>query len=112
MRTNAVHMTSLDSATSVDWRAWGAVTGNDEDTAATLEAYFAAEHASVFRRLLWRRLAIVSLAAWALEASTPLLPPIGLAMAVGLLGAAGIAALIMEQRAHGRLRARLGCQAS
>jgi len=100
----------LDSATSVAWRAWGAVKGNDANAAATLEAYFAAERATVFRRLLWRRLAILALVAWALEAFTPLLPPIGLVMTVGLLTTAGVAAFVMEQRAHGRLRARLGCQ--
>ena len=76
-------------------------------SAATLNAYFIAEHATIFRRLLWRRLAMIALGAWLLEAFTPLMPGVGLAMTVGLAGTAGCAAFINEQRAHGRLRALL-----
>src|SRR5262245_41433156 len=99
-------MSSLEVETSIRLKAWAPEEG-DAKAAATLRAYFAAEHATVFRRLLWRRLALIALGAWLLEAFTPLLPGVGLAMTVALVGVAGAAAFVTEHRAHSRLRTLL-----
>lgn len=76
-------------------------------TASALSAYFAAEHAQIFRRLMWRRLAVIALIAWLLEATTSLLSGTVLLATFVVLGAIAIAAAIDEWRAQQKLQALL-----
>ena len=69
------------------------------NAAVILSAYLDVEHSRVFRRLLWRRLGVMALVAWVLEAFTPLLPPIGLVVVALLVGSSGLGVFLMERRA-------------
>ena len=78
--------------------------------ATVLGAYVHAEQAQVFRRLLWRRLAVIALIVWLLEATTPLLPRTALVISFLLFGAIGVAAAVAEWRTQKRLRALIDSQ--
>jgi hypothetical protein len=73
--------------------------------ASVLAAYFRAAHARAFRQRLWRRLAVVGVVAWLIEATTPLLPRPDLVIALLALAAVATAAAIAEWRAENTLRA-------
>ena len=62
----------------------------------------------MFRRLLWRRLVLIALLAWILEAATSLVPPIGLAVSVGFLSVFAFCALVVERRAQKKLTMLIG----
>ena len=74
---------------------------------AILNAYINAQKVHVFRRLLWRRFAIVGVIAWALEAFTPVLPAIDLVVVVLLLGAGVVGVFVWERRTQDTLQALL-----
>ena len=78
--------------------------------AIVLGAYVHAEQAQVFRRLLWRRLAVIALVAWILEATTPLLPQTVFVISFLAFGAIGVTAAVAEWRTQKRLRALLDSQ--
>jgi hypothetical protein len=84
----------------IEVRGRGADDPEGANAAAILTAYLDVEHARVFRRLLWRRLGMMALVAWALKAFTPLLPAIGLALVVVLVGTGGLGAFLWERRAR------------
>jgi hypothetical protein len=73
--------------------------------ASVLAAYFRAEHARAFRQLLWRRLAVVAVVAWLIEATTPFLAAPDLVVALLALAVVATAAAIAEWRAENTLRA-------
>jgi uncharacterized membrane protein len=80
--------------------------------AAVLSAYFEAEHAQIFRRLLWRRLAVLGIV-WVLVAlTTSLLPHIALFVGVACLVATAVFAAIVEWRAGKRLSGLLADERS
>jgi hypothetical protein len=76
-------------------------------TAAVLSAYFAAEHARVFRRLMWQRLAAIGLVASLLRVLTPLLSSSALAGILAILGAVAVGVAVIEWRAEKQLLALL-----
>jgi Flp pilus assembly protein TadB len=89
----------------VELKACGPEDPDGSKTAAVLGAYFEAEHARAFRRLLWLRLAVAAIV-WVLIGTTTSL--IGLsAVFAGLtvIGAAAVFAAIVEWRAERRLSA-------
>ena len=67
-----------------------------------LAAYFHAEHMKAFRRLLWRRLALVAVM-WLLVATmTTLIPTNVYPVGLGILGIAAVGAALVEWRAAKR----------
>jgi|SRR5262245_12754446 len=71
--------------------------------AAVLDAYLHAEHTRIFRRLLWRRLAVLA-AAWALIGlTTQVLSKDAVLAGIGLFGGVAAWAAIAEWRASERL---------
>jgi len=88
---------------SYELRAGG---GDDPDAsraATVLAAYFDAEQARAWRRLVWRAVAIGGLAGWALAFTTSALTPVDLAFGAGLLGAPAITSALAEWRARKKL---------
>ena len=75
-----------------------------------LAAYFAAEQTQLFRRLIWRRLAIVVGVVWLLEAVT-LVPRTALVTTLLACGAIAVASVVTEWRSQKRLRALLDAPA-
>lgn len=72
-------------------------------TAQTLQAYVTLAEARAFRKLLCRRLVLLALVAWLLEATTPGLSRIGLAASLAFFTLIGAAAALGEWRAEKRL---------
>jgi hypothetical protein len=72
-------------------------------TAAILAAYLNAEHAHAFRRLLWRRLAVLAIAAIALEAITRIASASGVVICGALFCCTGSVGPLIEWRAEQRL---------
>jgi len=89
----------------IDLKACDANDPGGHRAASVLAAYFHAAHTRAFRQLLWRRLAVVAVVAWLIEATTPLLPGSDLVVALLALGAVAVAAAIAEWRAENALRA-------
>ena len=80
---------------------------DDQDAqraASVLAAYFNVEHTRAFRRRLGRRLAVAAIVASLLNAMTPLLPGIGLFVAVTALAVAATAGAVAEWHAENALR--------
>lgn len=80
--------------------------GDDPDgsrTAAILAAYFDAEHARAFRRLLWRRLGAITLIAMVFEAATRVVSASMFAIICAVLCGPGIVAPVIERRAERKL---------
>ena len=75
-----------------------------QHAASVLAAYFNVEHARAFRRLLIPRLAIAAIVASLVRAMTPLLPGIGLLVALTALAVAATAAAVAEWLAENTLR--------
>ena len=91
----------------VELKAYGRDDPYGERTASVLAAYFDAEQKRIFRRLLLRRLVICAMAAWLIEARTPLLPRAGLLLVLFACVVLGASATIAEWRAHEALMAQL-----
>jgi hypothetical protein len=68
-----------------------------------LGAYFHAEHMRVFRRLLWRRLAIFGVVCLVVAASTSWISPKQFVGVIAALGVVGGVAAIAEWRASQKL---------
>lgn len=85
----------------IELQAGGPDDPNASRTAAVLAAYFHAEHTRTFRRLLWRRLALVA-TGWSLV-SIIMLSKMALCVGLGVLGGAAAWAAVMEWRASKRL---------
>lgn len=97
-------------ALSIEVPARGPEDPDGSKSAAILTAHITAQHAQVFRQLLWPRLAIVGLVAWALEALR-VLPRIGFEFSLGLLGILAVGALVVEWRSHKTLTKLLDSRA-
>lgn len=75
---------------------------NDPDgahTAAVLAAYLRAEQMAIFRRLLWRRLAVAA-SVWLLLGAASIVPFVGVIVGTGLMLVVAIAAGIADWRAR------------
>ena len=82
----------------------GGVDDPDASRAATvLAAYFDAEQARAWRRLVWRAVAVGGLAGWTLAVTTSALTPVDLVFGAGLLGAPAITSALAEWRARKKL---------
>jgi hypothetical protein len=92
-------------------RGHGPDEANGAKANAILNAYLSAEQVHAFRCLLWRRFAIMAVVAWALESFTPLLPAIGLALVVLLLGTGAVGAFVWERRTQHDLQTLLDAHA-
>ena len=97
----------VDSLDPIQIRGRGPDDPDGEKANAILNAYINAQQVHVFRRLLWRRFAIVGVIAWALEAFTPVLPAIGLVVVVLVLGAGAVGVFVWERRTQDTLQALL-----
>jgi hypothetical protein len=91
----------------VELKAGGPNDPNGERAASVLAAYFNAAETRTFRRLLWRRLVLGAVAAWLIEAATPLLPRAGLLIVLLACAVVGATAAIAEWRAHKALMTQL-----
>jgi hypothetical protein len=80
-----------------------------QHAASMLAAYFNVEHTRAFRRMLWRWLAVATVAASLVEAIAPLLSGPGLLVALITFAAAATAAAA-EWRAENTLRRLVACQ--
>jgi hypothetical protein len=82
----------------------GGVDDPDASRAATvLAAYFDAEQARAWRRVVWRAVAVGGLAGWILSVTTSVLTPVDLVLGAGLLGAPAITSAPAEWRARKKL---------
>ena len=81
--------------------------GNDDadrrDMAAILAAYFEAEQARAFRRVLWKRLGVVALLAIMFEAMTRLMSATVLAGFFAFVCGTGLVGGMVNWRAHRKL---------
>ena len=87
----------------IELKAGGPDDPDGSRTAAVLDAYFHAEHMRTFRRLLWRRLAVVATVWFLIGITTEILPENALFVGLGLLGAVAAWAAVVEWRAAERL---------
>ena len=90
----------------IELRAGGPGDPDERRTASVFAAYFAAEQTQVFRRLIWRRLAVVAGVVWLLEAAT-LVPRTALVTTLLVCGAITVGSVVAEWRCQKRLRALL-----
>jgi hypothetical protein len=90
---------------SCELRAGGADDPDASRAATVLAAYFDAEQARAWRRLVWRAVAVGGLAGWALAVTTSALTPVDLVFGAGLLGAPAITSALAEWRALKKLGA-------
>lgn len=97
------------STETIELRAGGPGDPDELRTASVLNAYVAAEQTQVFRRLIWRRLAVIVGVAWLLEAAA-LVPRAALVTTVLVCGAIAVASVAAEWRTQKRLRALLDAQ--
>jgi uncharacterized membrane protein YfcA len=79
--------------------------------AAVLTAYLHAERMRVFRRVLWRRLALLALLWTAGAMASSIISGSGLLVGLGVLVGGGAAALWLERRAVWTLQSRLSAPA-
>jgi hypothetical protein len=87
--------------------------GEDPDgsrTAAIITAYIEAEHAHVFRRLLWRRLSIIGLIAGTVEVAMRVVSGSSFAIFCVILGFTALVAPVVEWRADRKLTQLLSQQ--
>lgn len=91
----------------IELRTCGPDDPDGSRAASVLHAYFCAEQVRAYRRLLWRRLALLT-ALFGVGAVSISLPPQAIYTGVGMLVAAGAWPAILEWRAdhklHGLLR--------
>jgi hypothetical protein len=90
----------------VEVRACGTDDPDGSRAASVLAAYFHAEHTRIFRRLLWRRLAIFG-AIFLVGAAALSLSERAFVIGAGILVAVGAWAAVLEWRADQKLTALL-----
>jgi hypothetical protein len=87
----------------IELKAGGPDDADGLRTAAVLDAYFHAEHMRAFRRLLWRRLAMIAIVWFLVGITTEILSKNALFVGLGLLGGVAAWAAVVEWRAAERL---------